>query len=130
MKKVSKKRNPLTQRVQTIQNNLRKNGLKVSMSEIREWFKEEWDNKNTRICPICDEVMGDIEEVSLDHKQPTSRGGQPGLDNCAIVHKECNSIKGDFTIEEIRYLIESVNSEAWEILKNRLKRSTLIFGRR
>ena len=46
------------------------------------------------------------------------------------MHQECNQIKGEFTLEEIRYLISSVNPDALAILKNRLKKSTLIFSRK
>ena len=100
------------------------------MSEIREWVADIWGEGCNKYCEICFEIMTDIGDVSLDHKTPTSRNGKPGLENCHLVHKECNQIKGDFTLEEIRYLLECVNPDALAILKNRLKRSTLIYGRK
>lgn len=124
--KKKKQRNELTQRVQTIQNNLRKNGIKLSMTIIRKWYLKGWPY----VCAICNEAIESHMDASLDHIQPVSRKGKPGLENCVIVHKECNQIKGDFTLEEIRYLIDCVNPEALILLKNRLKQSTLIFGKK
>ena len=131
VKKIQKssKRTALTQRIQTIQNNLSKNGIKVSMPKIREWFGQQRD-KQADYCPICEKIIVDIDDMGLDHIQPISRKGSKELDNCHLVHQECNRIKGDFSLEEIKYLMTAVNPQAWEILKNRLKRSTLIYGRR
>ena len=132
MKKKGNKRNALTQRIQTIQNNLRKNGVKVSMPEIRKWMKDCFGEHPIPIpkCPICEKFIDSYEEMGLDHIIPVSRKGSPGLENCVLVHQECNQIKGEFTLEEIRYLISSVNPDALAILKNRLKKSTLIFSRK
>ena len=130
MKKTKRsKRNALTQRIQTIQNNLRKNGLKVSMPEIRIWFNDQIEKQQYK-CSICLTDLEAMETIGLDHVLPISRKGSPGLENCVLVHQECNQIKGEFTLEEIRYLISSVNPDALAILKNRLKKSTLIFSRK
>ncbi len=99
------------------------------MPKIREWFETQW-NEDTTICAICGSVIVSYEDAGLDHVIPISRNGKSGLENCVIVHQECNRIKGDFTLQEIHYLINCVNPEALEILKNRLKRSTLIFQRK
>lgn len=135
MKEKTSKRNPVTQRIQTIQNNLSKNGIKVSMPKIREWFAKQLIEQ-IYICKICNETLLDdklnlnYDIMGLDHIQPISRGGSKRLDNCHLVHQECNKIKGDFSLEEIKYLMTAVNPQAWEILKNRLKRSNLIYGRK
>jgi len=73
--------------------------------------------------------MASHDEVSLDHIQPTSRGGAPGLENCHIVHKECNSIKGDFTLDEIWTLLDATKKfkGARALLVTRLKRSNMMF---
>ena len=124
-KKKTNKRNSLTQRIQTIQNNLRKNGVKVSMPDIRKWFHYQLKVQVYK-CQICNKDIEHEDDMGLDHINPLSRGGKPGLENCHLVHKECNRIKGDFSLEEIRELM-SIDPETWKILKNRLKRSTLVF---
>lgn len=99
------------------------------MPSIRLWFGHQLD-KQQFICTICDksfDTINEYEDIGLDHIDPISRGGAKDLSNCHLVHQECNRIKGDFSLKEIKYLMAAVNPDAWEILKNRLKRSTLIF---
>eukprot|EP00798_Chlamydomonas_sp_ICE-L_P007923 gene7924-1136_t len=51
-------------------------------------------------CPICDETIErerveDVEYASLDHIEPHSKGGSTDRTNCQLVHKMCNSQKGN-----------------------------------
>eukprot|EP00798_Chlamydomonas_sp_ICE-L_P030858 gene30858-35903_t len=53
-------------------------------------------------CGICKQTIDpkrieDIEFVSLDHINPHSKGGPTELGNCQLVHKRCNSKKGNRT---------------------------------
>lgn len=97
------------------------------MSEIRQWYE-----KQPGICVICNHSMNiyeDCEEIGLDHKLPVSRNGSPGLNNCNLVHKECNQIKGDFTLEELHCMIKCFDNANLKYFKTRLKRASLIFRR-
>jgi hypothetical protein len=45
------------------------------------------------ICQICGEPVL-LEELSLDHVYPKSRGGAHTKENLRVVHRRCNSRKG------------------------------------
>lgn len=46
--------------------------------------------------------------VSLDHRQPLSRGGRHSLDNLTVCCERCNRLKGMLTAEEFRLLRDAV----------------------
>lgn len=59
----------------------------------------EFKRKAPHICHYCDKpVFGD--DVTVDHRIPSSRGGPDEDWNYAIACKECNNDKGDMTEEE------------------------------
>ena len=52
-------------------------------------------------CQYC----GTVDELTLDHVVPKSRGGKSNWDNLTTACKRCNSRKGDFTPEEARMML-------------------------
>lgn len=55
--------------------------------------------------------------ASLDHICPLSKGGGHSIDNCQIVHKEINRMKGSLTNQEFLHLCRLVamhqDSQEW-----------------
>lgn len=51
-------------------------------------------------CYLCGSDLGDLREVNLDHWYPRSLGGPDELWNLRLVHKACNSRKGNSVIPE------------------------------
>ena len=47
-------------------------------------------------CQYC----GTVDDLTLDHVMPKSRGGKTSWDNLATACKRCNSRKGDYTPDE------------------------------
>ena len=54
-----------------------------------------WDKTSMRRCPLCGEVIKAIEEATVDHKIPLSRGGSHQFDNLQLAHEACNQKKGN-----------------------------------
>jgi len=53
----------------------------------------------------CCQYCGKVDELTLDHVVPKSRGGKSNWDNLTTACKRCNSRKGDFTPEEARMML-------------------------
>lgn len=51
-------------------------------------------------CSICGEPISPAE-YTLDHITPTSKGGTHALNNLAVAHFRCNTIKNDLTRNEL-----------------------------
>lgn len=66
-----------------------------------------WERENRR-CGYCGLKIG-INEVTIDHKIPISRGGPDCLDNMICCCKGCNEYKSDRTIEEFRAAVQGAN---------------------
>ena len=53
-----------------------------------------WNTSKNRICTKCGKVIT-WSDFSVDHILPFSKGGSTKLENAAIMHKSCNSSKGN-----------------------------------
>ena len=62
-------------------------------------FKKKFFMQNME-CPICNEIL-DMAHVSVDHIIPRSKGGNFSASNLQVVHKWCNSIKSNHSMEDI-----------------------------
>lgn len=51
-------------------------------------------------CPVLFKNATGYENVTLDHKLPSSRGGTDGKSNLALACQKCNSEKGQLNEEE------------------------------
>jgi 5-methylcytosine-specific restriction endonuclease McrA len=79
-------------------------------------------------CYYCGGKL-DLKNLSADHRQPLSRGGDTTSENVAWCCKSCNTIKGDLSEAEFNSLKALI--ETWEdkgkSLITKLKRSTFVF---
>lgn len=46
-------------------------------------------------CPWCAQRMDDLDEATIDHFKPKSKGGRNHVSNLSLMHKKCNSRKSD-----------------------------------
>lgn len=46
------------------------------------------------ICSLCKKEIIDLEESSIDHIIPLSKGGSNEHSNLALAHVKCNNLKG------------------------------------
>jgi len=53
-----------------------------------------WNSTKERICKKCGEKVT-WSDFTVDHIKPFSKGGKTKLDNAAIMHRSCNSSKGN-----------------------------------
>lgn len=58
-------------------------------------------------CYLCGEPIP-VEEATLDHVLPRSRGGTNQRDNQRWAHRRCNLLKGPLTVAELRDLCRKV----------------------
>ncbi|MBR3157271.1 HNH endonuclease [Candidatus Saccharibacteria bacterium] len=56
--------------------------------------------ENGRRCAICGKKIRNLDELTVDHIVPKSKGGRHTIDNCQLAHKSCNSLKNDKMPEE------------------------------
>jgi hypothetical protein len=53
----------------------------------------------SNVCYYCNKVLT-LEEATVDHRTPLSRGGKHERKNLVVSCKECNNLKADMTEEE------------------------------
>lgn len=51
--------------------------------------------EESKICFYCGYEIAAIEDASIEHKVPLSRGGSNRRDNLALSHKACNRTRGN-----------------------------------
>ena len=56
--------------------------------------KRMWE-RGVRSCHWCKEPLASVEESSLEHIIPLSRGGLDNPNNWALAHKACNNARGN-----------------------------------
>lgn len=102
--------------------------LKSNTPTISQLFK--FFNHNHFICYYCLKELI-LDEVTCDHKTPLSKLGTNEVSNLCICCSDCNSLKGEFTEEEFRSLMELVRSwkDEGKYLFTRLRRGSSIFGK-
>lgn len=60
---------------------------------------------NPGACPYCGKAIP-WQDISLDHVQPRSKGGQNHPDNIVVTDRTCNLSKGDLTGDEFKALMD------------------------
>lgn len=53
-------------------------------------------------CILCNLLIEDESDVSVDHLTSLSRGGETSVENLALAHKDCNEEKGTMNFEEFQ----------------------------
>jgi len=81
--------------------------LAFSRTELYEWLVYNLEKWN--YCCYCGKGLSDAS-LSIDHKMPTSRGGDFGFSNLCICCKECNEAKGALSFNEFNSLIETLET--------------------
>lgn len=84
-----------------------------------------------RMCWYCREEM-DIQDISLDHGEPISRGGTHKKENLVLCHKKCNLAKGDLTENEFHGLVgllAELGEEAYNSVMKRLRMAGHLYRR-
>jgi len=69
----------------------RKDEKRLFSSEQRRIL---WNSDEKRLCRICGKPLTWVD-LSVDHISPHVRGGKTDLRNAQMVHRRCNSAKGD-----------------------------------
>jgi 5-methylcytosine-specific restriction endonuclease McrA len=81
-------------------------------------------------CPYCHAII-DWQKLSIDHVQPTSRGGENTPSNLVYSCNECNRTKGDLTGDEYIALLAFLDQ--WPMAKrsvlDRLRAAGAVYGR-
>ena len=53
-------------------------------------------------CAYCGKILSDVDDLTIDHKNPKAKGGTDELDNLVGCCKSCNQMKADKTVAEFR----------------------------
>ena len=87
--------------------------------------------KKPPVCPYCDNQI-QWQTLSVDHVIPKSRDGESTPSNLVFACRECNTVKGNLTGDEFRFLMEFLNKhpKMRSYLIPRLKAGGAVFGRR
>lgn len=91
--------------------------LDYTLDELRELTKSAVD----RPCMYCATKITPYN-LSLDHQQPTSRGGAHELHNLAVSCERCNQIKGNMTDAEFALFMQVVSEMPEQAKKSILAR--------
>ena len=94
---------------------------KQKRDEVRAWLELKVDA--VKNCPYCG-VDINLKNFGIDHIHPIARGGDFGLQNCHIICKSCNKLKGELTDTEFRQLmtlIKTLDPIAQRSITSRLK---------
>ena len=83
------------------------------------------------VCPYC-HVKIPYWDISIDHKQPRSRGGTSLPENLVFCDKLCNQAKGNLTEAEFTSLMDFLGPHSFMKMSvlQRLVSSGRVFGRR
>jgi hypothetical protein len=68
---------------------------KVSRRKIvlKDDEKKNLIEKQNNMCPLCNAMIFNGDEIEIDHKKPIAVGGRDSFINLQVVHKECNRKK-------------------------------------
>lgn len=65
----------------------------------RRWQRNHLITKYGNTCYLCGSELA-MKEITFDHWEPLSRGGEDDLPNYRLAHAECNQLKSNLTPEE------------------------------
>ncbi len=61
---------------------------------------DEIRTRDNQWCYLCDSFVN-LEDSTLDHVVPLTRGGEHNAENIKLAHRTCNSIKGARLLSEV-----------------------------
>lgn len=65
------------------------------------WYKSLLFGADKVVCGICQELITDLSELTIDHIVPLSRGGTNFPENLQPAHQSCNWSKGSKLMDEL-----------------------------
>jgi HNH endonuclease. len=74
---------------------------KRTYTHQKRWIKKHLINKYGTICSICSKEMR-LEDMSIDHHIPMSKGGTDTIDNMRLAHVWCNGFKANSLPEDVK----------------------------
>jgi 5-methylcytosine-specific restriction endonuclease McrA len=77
-------------------------------SKKRKNLRKRLYERDNGICQICDWPVS-LEEFTIDHIIPRSKGGPNSFDNMQITHAICNNNRGNKDYVKVDLFIELVN---------------------
>ena len=108
-----KKENPILYKARNLRSRLlartRDPGIKQTTPTVKEL--ETWLNRDAYICYYSGITLS-LNDLTVDHKFPLTRGGTNELDNLCICSNHMNTAKGTMTSEEFMDLLLLVKK--WE----------------
>lgn len=72
-------------------------------NSVKKEFKKKQKHlirKKNCVCYLCGQLILKINELSIDHVTPISKGGSDEISNLKATHKKCNSDKNDKLLDE------------------------------
>ena len=102
---MSKAKNPFAHEIRKVKAFLRRNGARWALAHIVDMAFEMHKLDGTT-CWTCGRT---IEDIALDHKIPSSRGGDTSPQNISPKHDFCNRAKSNLTEWEWNVLIDALH---------------------
>lgn len=85
-----------------------------TLAEFRAWLGTKFNSAGAARCEYSGEWIL-VENFSVDHRQPLSRGGSFAMENLAVCSEKQNLRKGNMTKEEYAELTKHVSRYAPEV---------------
>ena len=73
----------------------------LSTDARMSWAVKRFLLRQGNSCGICGKVIESMDEATIDHIVPISKGGMHSPKNMQLAHASCNSAKGN-TKDELR----------------------------
>jgi 5-methylcytosine-specific restriction protein A len=77
--------------------------IRREKEKAREMRKSSWWRQQVGkgVCYHCEKKFS-VDELTMDHLIPLSRGGRSTKKNIVVSCKQCNSLKKNLTVAELR----------------------------
>ena len=113
--------------------------LIIKISGLKSKYKVDIEDKILEAygkpCPYCGKRMSMVksEQFSVDHVNPTSRGGENCLENMEIICTRDNRSKGVLNKQEYQSILDLINNfepEAKQYVKSKLGAKLVYFNKK
>lgn len=68
----------------------------------RRWQRSQLINQYGNVCYLCNNQIPKLQDITIDHWMPISKGGIDEMSNYRLAHDRCNKLKGDLTPDAFR----------------------------
>lgn len=59
-----------------------------------DWNRRLLIRRDGMVCQLCLEPIDTLDDATIDHIQPLSKGGTDRIDNLRLTHARCNQERG------------------------------------